>query len=84
MVDVGLGVQQGDTAADLFALEARHAGGVAEDGGGIVGRGRTAGEGSTHAAHALFVDGETAGQAVGGCAGNSESEAGLYDSCDHG
>ncbi|MNZ79885.1 hypothetical protein D3C78_985000 [compost metagenome] len=70
MVDIGVSVEHGDTAGDLFALEARHAGRVTENGACIICDRRTPGESSTHPTDALLVDGEASCEDLGGCHGN--------------
>ncbi|MCY1521734.1 hypothetical protein D9M68_565590 [compost metagenome] len=84
VIDVGPGEDQGGTGADLLALDARHAGRVAEYGGGVIGRRGATGECGAHAADALFVDGEAGCQAVAGSGADGQGEGGLEDSADHG
>ncbi|MCY1453139.1 hypothetical protein D9M71_701100 [compost metagenome] len=72
--NVGLGDDGGAANGDLFAFQARHAGRVAENGAGIIGRRRTTRETCAHAADALFVEGKAAGEQLsrGECDGEAE------------
>ncbi|MNP07157.1 hypothetical protein D3C76_991720 [compost metagenome] len=75
--DIGLGDDGGAAHGDLFAFEAGHAGRVAKHGAGIIGRRRTSRETCPHAADALFVQGEAAGEQLAGSKRNGYAEGGF-------
>ncbi|MCY1188514.1 hypothetical protein D9M73_296310 [compost metagenome] len=75
--DIGLGDESGTTDGDLLAFQARHAGGVAENGAGIIGRRRATRETCAHAADALFVEGEAAGEQLSRGESDGEAERGF-------
>ncbi|MNY15757.1 hypothetical protein D3C86_1489850 [compost metagenome] len=77
IADVGVCVDECNTAGYLFAFEARHAGRVANNGGCVVGRRRSPGKTSTHPADALFVQGKATCKDLGGCHGNGEANGGF-------
>ncbi|MNF54948.1 hypothetical protein D3C84_363930 [compost metagenome] len=83
VIDLGLGEDHRGPGTHLLALDARHAGRVAEYGGGVIGGGGATGEGGAHAADALLVDGETGGQAIAGGGADGQGEGGLEDSAYH-
>ena len=76
-VNIRLRPDSRHTTADLGALQAGHAGGVAEYGAGILRRRGTTGKRSTHATDALFVHCQAVCHDMAGGPGNSDCDEGL-------
>ncbi len=77
VADIGLGIEECNTAGDLFTREARHAGRVAINSACVVGRRGSPSVTSTHPADAVFVDGKASCEDLGGCHGNGEAKGGF-------
>src|SRR5690606_20187030 len=83
ILDIRFCMNRRHTKTHFLTLEARHAGWVAEQGGGVVGRGGTAREGRAHTADALFVEGETCSQCLSGKGTCRNCDNGLQPRCFH-
>ena len=77
VTDVGAGVNKGQAAADLGALQTAHTGRVAIKGAGVGGAGSATGVGGAGAAGALFVEGQAIGQGLAGSRGNGCCQQGV-------
>ena len=77
IVDVDVGLDQAEATDYFRAFQLAQACRVAEQDGGVVDGRSAAGEGGTHAADALFVDGNSVAQAVSGNRADGQRERGL-------